>query len=259
MSAAKPFPAITGGCICNAVRYRLLTAPLYCYACHCPDCQKLTGSAFGLFLSIEAYSLKIISPTAPVLVKRQKKPPTTDVTAECPKCSVQLWSIGAMGESVFEVRVGTLDFPALMEPDVHIFVDSKLDWVCLPPGTKTKPRLYDVHEMWPRASLKRLEICMRRAEEVRKRRIAAVRERSAEATELEEEVAAEDGSGEGEKTPTAVEFRGGDDDDGDEEFEKRYRETEKALQERLEKLSLKLGEQDATNKESETSIASAGS
>ena len=96
---------------------------------------------------------------------------------------------------------------------------------------------------------------------MRKRRIAAVRGPRANARESAEEVAAEDGSEEGVKTPTAVESGGrvDDDDDGNEEFEKRYREAEKALQERLEKLSLKLGEQDDTIKEAETSIASAGS
>ncbi|EDU43135.1 aldehyde-activating protein [Pyrenophora tritici-repentis] len=248
---SKPFPAITGSCICTTIRYRLLTSPLYCYACHCPDCQKLTGSAFGLFLSIERYNLQIISPTAPVFVKRAKKPPSIDITAECPKCSVQLWSHGGLGEAVLEVRVGTLDFPALMQPDVHIFVGSKVGWVGLPKGTKVEVGAHDFREVWPKSSLERLEVCMRRFEESKKKREVAG---GGAVPEVAEEVVDDGAGGDGEKTPTAGEFGGED----DEEFERRVRETERALQERLEKLSLKLEEGDGREKKEENSVESAG-
>ncbi|CAA9961257.1 aldehyde-activating protein [Pyrenophora teres f. maculata] len=246
---------MTGSCICTTIRYRLLTSPLYCYACHCPDCQKLSGSAFGLFLSIEPYNLEIISPTAPVFVKRAKKPPSTDITAECPRCSVQLWSHGGLGEAVLEVRVGTLDFPALMQPDVHIFVGSKLEWVGLPRGAKVKMGAHDVREMWPKSSLERLEVCMRRVAEGKKKRRVAGEEGGGGAVPLGgEEVADEGAGGEGEKTPTAGEFGGED----DEEFERRVRETERALLERLGRLSLKLGEGDGKEKKEEAIVGPAG-
>ena len=56
----------------------------------------------------------------------------------------------------------------------------------------------------------------------------------------------EDAGAEGEKTPTAVEFDEDAEDEGedDEAFEKRYKETEKALRDRLEKLTLKLEKED---------------
>jgi hypothetical protein len=38
----------TGGCVCGATCYRLTAEPLTLYACHCTDCQKRSGSAFGL-------------------------------------------------------------------------------------------------------------------------------------------------------------------------------------------------------------------
>jgi hypothetical protein len=37
-----------GGCMCGAVKYEILEAPLRVYACHCTDCQRVTGSAFSL-------------------------------------------------------------------------------------------------------------------------------------------------------------------------------------------------------------------
>ena len=39
---------LTGGCACGAVRYRLVSPPMFVHCCHCLDCQRQTGSAFVL-------------------------------------------------------------------------------------------------------------------------------------------------------------------------------------------------------------------
>jgi hypothetical protein len=256
MSKAKPFPAVTGSCVCNLVRYRLLTSPLFVYACHCADCQKATGSAFGFFLNIELFNIQIISPTAPVTVSREKKNPGVRVQqVVCPRCRTELWSSSWVGPVMCDVRVGTLDFPSLMEPDLHIFVDSKLDWMRLPEGAKTTPKDYDLREYWPKSSLKRLDFCLAKMEEAKKKReaaLATIAEQAAgNASGIQDD--AEEVSAEGEKTPTAVEPGDAELED-DEAFEKRFKETERALQERLEKLSLKLGEEELAKKMEQTTI-----
>ncbi len=37
---------LEGGCSCGAIRYKLTNTPLIVHACHCRDCQRVTGSAF---------------------------------------------------------------------------------------------------------------------------------------------------------------------------------------------------------------------
>jgi hypothetical protein len=250
MSPSKSFPALTGSCVCNTIRYRLLTSPLFCYACHCIDCQKTTGSAFYLSATIELYNIQILSPTSPLFIRWETKPGVIDRHAECPQCHVRLWASNSLSEAVVDLRVGTLDYPSLMQPDAHIFVESKLDWVKLPEGAKTAEKGIDMKSTWPESSLKRLEVCLQRAEEVKKRRIAAMKEGKDVASSGEENLAAE-GSMEGDKTPTAGEFGAED----DEAFEKRFKETEQALQLRLEKLSLKLKAEELTKMMEKTSIA----
>lgn len=223
--------------MCNTVRYRLLTSPLFCHACHCLDCQRVSGSAFILSLEIELYNIKIISATLPAFTKHEPKPGVFEQFAECPKCRVRLWADSMVEEAVCDVRVGTLDFPSLMEPDLHIFVESKLDWVRLPDGARTMLKGGNVQQFWPKSSLKRLEICRQRVEEAKQRRAAALTGVK-DAAKSGGEGGVEEVDGEGDKTPTALEFSRED----DEEFEVRFREKEKALQDRLEKLSLKLGE-----------------
>ena len=76
--------------------------------------------------------------------------------ARCPTCRVALWSnYAGAGPLVRFVRVGTLDNPGLLPPDVHIFTASKQPWVELPPGTPAFEEFYERDEIWPKESLMR--------------------------------------------------------------------------------------------------------
>lgn len=145
-------------------------------------------------------------------------------------------------EAVWDVRVGTLDFAELMEPDVHIFLENKLDWVTLPKNARALPRGIDWKKFWPKSSLARLEKSQRWAAEVKKRGRAALVDSGGVANSAEEG-GVDDAGGEGDKTPTALEFSTED----NEEFERNFKEKERLLLERLEKLRLKLDE-DETSK-----------
>lgn len=61
----------------------------------------------------------------------------------CPTCRTAVWSVysGAGPGAVF-VRAGTLDNPDLCPPGVHIYTESKQDWVVLPDGVQTFERYY---------------------------------------------------------------------------------------------------------------------
>jgi hypothetical protein len=58
------------------------------------------------------------------------------------------------------VRGGTLDDPAAVTPDVHIFTRSKVPWVILPDSVAAFEVYYDTKKLWPAASLERLEALM---------------------------------------------------------------------------------------------------
>ena len=66
------------------------------------------------------------------------------------------------GRAVSFVRVGTLDAPDAMPPDVHIFTASKQPWVVLPPGTPAVPEYYDRKQLWPAESLARRQALLAR-------------------------------------------------------------------------------------------------
>ncbi|MGH9807788.1 MAG: GFA family protein, partial [Terriglobia bacterium] len=53
----------------------------------------------------------------------------------CPECQTPLWSIYGGRSAIRFVRIGTLDRPSAIAPDVHIYVRSKQPWVSLPSGS----------------------------------------------------------------------------------------------------------------------------
>ena len=74
----------------------------------------------------------------------------------CPECHVALWSnYGGANDVLRFVRVGTLDAPGEVEPDIHIYTRSKLPWVRLPEGAFAVEAYYDSSQVWPAESLER--------------------------------------------------------------------------------------------------------
>jgi len=78
--------------------------------------------------------------------------------ARCPNCRIAVWSHYAGSGPVTKfVRVGTLDEPDLLPPDVHIFTASKQPWVAIPEGTPAFEEYYEREKLWPPESLARRE------------------------------------------------------------------------------------------------------
>ena len=43
----------TGGCQCGSVRYVVTAEPIRLLACHCRECQRQSGSAFGMSMPVK--------------------------------------------------------------------------------------------------------------------------------------------------------------------------------------------------------------
>ncbi|MGM9488627.1 GFA family protein [Ideonella sp. YS5] len=148
------FP-LDGGCDCRKVRYRMQTRPLFVHCCHCRWCQRETGSAFVINAMIESDRVMLLA-GEPVKVHTPSESGAGQQIYRCPSCWVALWShYAGAGPSVSFVRVGTLDEPDRLPPDIHIFTASKLPWVLLPPATPAVPEYYERERHWPAESLAR--------------------------------------------------------------------------------------------------------
>jgi hypothetical protein len=146
--------ALEGGCACGGIRYRLSLPPMFVHCCHCRDCQRQTGSAFVINALIETDRILIVA-GKPVQLMVPTDSGRPHRIFRCPACQIAVWSeYGGIAGLRF-VRVGTLDNPAALTPDVHIYTRSKLPWVNLPSGTRAFEAYYDRNQLWPAASLER--------------------------------------------------------------------------------------------------------
>jgi len=144
-----------GGCTCRAVRYRMTSRPLFVHCCHCRWCQRETGTAFALNALIEADRVVLLSGEVDV-VDTPSASGKGQRIARCGRCRVALWSnYSGAGDAARFVRVGTLDEPDRLPPDVHIYTSSKQPWVVLPGGTPAVAEYYKASELWPKESLQR--------------------------------------------------------------------------------------------------------
>jgi hypothetical protein len=146
---------LTGGCDCGIIRYRIETRPLFVHCCHCRWCQRETGASFALNAMIEADRVTLLG-RQPEIVDTPSASGKGQKIARCPVCRIAVWSnYSGAGPLLRFVRVGTLDEPDQLPPDIHIFTESKQPWVVLPPGKPAVPQYYDRKLYWPAESLAR--------------------------------------------------------------------------------------------------------
>ena len=143
-----------GGCACGAVRYRLASDPLFVHCCRCMNCQRQTGSAFVIDLLIRPTE----SSSSPVNRAGRRASDRRQEAEDLALSDVPGRGLRrTRGRQVRFVRGGTLDDPAAVAPDVHIFTRSKLPWVALPDSVPAFAVYYDTKKLWPTASLERFE------------------------------------------------------------------------------------------------------
>jgi hypothetical protein len=115
--------AITGGCLCGAVRYRVkgdLRPTLS--ACHCSQCRRHHG-ALGVFSSAEATAVEIEG------LDKLRWYQSSDGARRgfCAVCGAKLfWQ--AIGDAALDIVAGSLDRPKGLKLVRHIFVASKGDY-----------------------------------------------------------------------------------------------------------------------------------
>ena len=158
--AAATQPFCEGGCTCGAVRYRVTSAPMIVHACHCRNCQRQTGGSNAVNALIEADRVIVESGEIEEVMVDTPSGRGQRI-ARCAACKVALWSnylITDQGRNMRFLRVGTLDTPERMPPDVHIHTASKVPWYVLDEGTQAEEIFYHMPTTWSESSLQRLRV-----------------------------------------------------------------------------------------------------
>lgn len=154
---------LEGRCTCGAVRYRMTSKPMYVHCCHCRWCQRESGAAFALNAMIEADRVELLEgETETIEIPTQSS--AGQKYTRCPNCKIALWSTySGLGDIIRFIRVGTLDDPDQVPPDIHIYTASKQPWVILPTDVPAVEEYYRRSDYWPEESQARRQACIEKA------------------------------------------------------------------------------------------------
>jgi GNAT superfamily N-acetyltransferase len=133
-TAASPAGA-DGGCLCGAVRYTVEGAPRIVSHCHCSMCRRATGAPVVTWATFSRTSLRFVRGTP---AEFHSTPPVTRTF--CAACGTALTFATTTEPGWIDVTVGSMDDPAAMVPDDHIWTESRLPWLVLDDDLPRLPR-----------------------------------------------------------------------------------------------------------------------
>jgi hypothetical protein len=127
-ASTKPVLPLSGGCFCGTVRYRIDAFPLLLYACHCTQCQRQTGSAFGMSMPVATNSFHIVK-GKPKAWQRPTASGDAVVTSWfCDNCGGRIYGERNTRPDSVNVRAGTLDDTTWLIPAAHFFMGNAQPW-----------------------------------------------------------------------------------------------------------------------------------
>ena len=124
----------TGGCQRGSVRYVLTTEPVRLVACHCTECQRQSGSAFGLSMLVKKDNLAVTGSTKQFTRIADSGNEVTGVF--CPDCGVRIYNAPKSAQDMLSLKPGTLDDTSWLRPSYLIWMKSAQGWVPVPDGVK---------------------------------------------------------------------------------------------------------------------------
>jgi hypothetical protein len=120
---------IEGGCLCGQVRYSADAEPVFVGVCHCRNCQKGSGTAFGVVVALPKPMLSVQGTlktfndrgdSGKMLYRRF-----------CPECGSSVTGEAEVMPDVLMIMAGTLDDASWVKPTMEIYCDSAQPWVQL--------------------------------------------------------------------------------------------------------------------------------
>ncbi|MFG1299160.1 GFA family protein [Xanthobacter sp. V3C-3] len=119
MDEASPSPALTGGCLCGQLRYRIRNVRS-AYWCHCGMCRRISGSGALPWASVARGDFEVTAGTPSAY---GSSPGVTRLF--CGRCGSPILFDMAREDAV-DVTIGTLDDPDRLVPTHHIWTQSAL-------------------------------------------------------------------------------------------------------------------------------------
>lgn len=113
-----------GGCRCGAIRYEVKGAPIAGIACHCRDCQYVSGGAENVSMVFHRPDFAVVKGEPKVY----KATTTSGGSSFCGNCGVHLFSQPDSNPGLVSVKVGSLDDRSDFKVQADIWMKAAPPW-----------------------------------------------------------------------------------------------------------------------------------
>jgi len=124
-----------GGCACGAIRYEISGEPVFSNHCQCRQCQRVSGTGHGSYLTFASRSQVRLSGKA---THRDIAGDSgnTKTHAFCPTCGSPVYLTFAAMPDLFTVHAASLDEPDRFRPQVVTYAGRGPAWDTLDPALR---------------------------------------------------------------------------------------------------------------------------
>ena len=116
-----------GSCVCGAIRYRVTGKPLSVHACHCTDCQTLSGSAFSLTMLLNRTDIELLDGEPGV--NKFSTSHNKMHRHHCTECGTAIWFSSPEYPEIIALKPGTLTDTTTLRPIAHLWYRSSQPWL----------------------------------------------------------------------------------------------------------------------------------
>ena len=122
--------AITGGCLCGAVRFALSELPSHAGYCHCTRCQRRTGTAASAQARVDGATFRLLAGEGELHAWRH--PDGGFEKCFCGACGSHLFSRNPNDASQMSIRMSAFDEDPGVRPSWRTFVAYAAPWEPIP-------------------------------------------------------------------------------------------------------------------------------
>src|SRR5688572_10529913 len=106
--------AYTGGCACGAIRYEISGEPIFQHDCQCRDCQRMSGTGHGSFITFPRGCVKHTGQAT--LWDMVADSGNVKTRAFCPTCGSPVYLTSSEMPDIFAVHAASLDDASRYRP-----------------------------------------------------------------------------------------------------------------------------------------------
>src|ERR1041384_5190422 len=117
---------LTGGCLCDAIRYVCEAQPLTGGHCYCRDCRRSSGTACCSHLAVPELAFRLTG--SPSLYERQADSGNLVVRAFCGACGAAVYSTSSGMPGLVFIRASSLDDPERFVPEMIVYASRAPSW-----------------------------------------------------------------------------------------------------------------------------------